>query len=121
MDGASFVTDDDYGCARATEIMNSKSTNDFCWSARLNFGENTSIYIGIASKFQPSYYYNMNHFNDETSIIYEPKYGYIHKGSTVIQEDIIGAKIGDEVHFRFRPKLKKFSISFVSSIVFYCF
>ena len=118
MEGASFVTDGDYGCARATEIMNSNSSNDFCWSTRLNYGENTGIYMGIASKYETLYTFGLIVDKDETAIIYEPKYGKIYKGGRTIQKGIMEAQNGDEVHFRFRPKLKQFSISFVSLIVY---
>ena len=110
MEGASFITTYNYGCARAKEIMNSESANDFRWSVRITCEEN--IYIGIATKFQQSYSW-IEH-NDGEAILYFPQSGKIYKGTNSIQGDIIAAKHEDEIHFRFQPKLKKFSISIVS-------
>ena len=118
VNGASFVTDDDYGRARATEIMNSKSGNDYRWSVRITSIQNTSIYIGIASQFQGIYYTIVDY--DHNAILYYPASGNIYIGGNLIHEGIIHAQYGDEVHFRFQPMLKKFSISFVSVLVFYC-
>ena len=53
--------------------------------------------------------------------MYEPYGGDILQGSEVVNSDITVAENGDEVHFRFLPKLKKFSISLVSSIILDCF
>ena len=109
MEGASFITTYNYGCARAKEIMNSESANDFRWSVRITSA--AWIFIGIASKLQQDKWIEEI---DENAIIYFPHDGEIYTGNELFQENIIIAKNGDEVHFRFQPKLKKFSISFVS-------
>ena len=97
--------------------MNSKSTHDYRWSIRIIGQE--SIYIGIASKLKRTQDWIL--YYDENSLTYAPLGGYVWKANTVIEHKFIKADSGDEVHFRFQPKLKKFSISFVSSILHDCF
>ena len=53
--------------------------------------------------------------------MYLPYNGQIFEGFDMIENDISEAIDGDEIHFRFQSKLKKFSISFVSSIILDCF
>ena len=114
VDGESFNTTDEGGFVRALETMNSESANDFRWSVRLTAGY---TYIGVATKLPDDEW--IEH-NDVNAIIYEPYGGKILEGKTMVKK-IISAKNGDEIHFRFQPKLKKFSISFVSSIILDCF
>ena len=109
MEGGNFTATDYCGLARATEAMNSQSVNDFRWSVRITGAEGISI--GIATKLQHDEWLEDY---DENAIIYMPFAGEIHTEKELFQENIIEAKNGDEVHFRFQPKLKKFSISFVS-------
>ena len=93
--------------------MNSKSSIDFRWSVRLTDDKNW-ITIGIASKLQET-----DHsiaYQDENAIMFYPFHGVIRNGQTQIIS-IIAAKEGEEIHFRFQPKSKKFTISFVSSIM----
>ena len=52
--------------------------------------------------------------------MYLPYNGQIFEGFDMIENDISEAIDGDEIHFRFQSKLKKFSISFVSSIILDC-
>jgi hypothetical protein len=111
VEGGSFRKTDYYGFARATETMNSKCSNNFRWSIRLADG--IGIYIGIASKLRINS--SISDF-DENSIFYAPHVGKIRKGNTVIRRNIIKAKKGDEIHFRFQPKLKKFTISFKDEV-----
>ena len=96
--------------------MNSQSTNAFRWSIRIT-GDNY-IYIGIASKLRQLEWIEDV---DENAILYFPYTGEIYTENELFQDDIIKAKNGDEVHFRFQPKIKKFSISFVSSMILDCF
>ena len=116
MDGENFTSTDEFGFSRATERMNSQSTNAFRWSIRIT-GDNY-IYIGIASKLRQLEWIEDV---DENAILYFPYTGEIYTENELFQDDIIKAKNGDEVHFRFQPKIKKFSISFVSSMILDCF
>ena len=109
VEGGNFTATDEFGFARATKTMNSQSVNDFRWSVRITSA--AWIFIGIASKLQQDKWIEEI---DENAIIYFPHDGEIYTGNKLFQENIIIAKNGDEVHFRFQPKLKKFSISFVS-------
>ena len=96
--------------------MNSKSSNDFRWSIRLTDNNDwINTCIGIASKLQETDH-NIA-YQDENAIVFYPFHGIIRKGQTAIQKNIIAAKEGDEINFRFQPKSKKFTISFVSSIM----
>ena len=94
--------------------MNSKSPNDFRWSVRLT-GDNL-VYIGIASRLQRNNYVG-NY--DEYAIIYSPQHGKIYKESGRVAIDAIKAESDAEIHFRFQPKLKKFSFSIVCIIDYY--
>ena len=116
VEGESFQSTEQAGYARATEIMNSESVNDFRWSVRITNDE--KIYVGIASKLQQGEWIEND---DENAIIYFPFDGEIYTGTNLFQTNIIEAVSGDAIHFRFQPKLKKFSISFVSSIILDCF
>ena len=116
MEGENFTSTDEYGFARATETMNSQSVKDFRWSIRITGDE--SIYIGIASKLQQKKWIEDI---DENSIMYFPYSGDIYIEKDLFQETIFVAESGDAIHFRFQPKLKKFTISFVSSIILDCF
>ena len=110
VEGESFKKTGDYGFARATETMNSKCSNDFRWSVRIT--ASAWMVIGIASKLQQTDDLIFNY--DENSILYSPYYENIYKGKNIVRNNIIKAKTGDELHFRFQPKLKKFRISIVS-------
>ena len=119
VEGGSFKSTQDFGFVRAKETLNSNATKDFRWSVWLTGGgiSGESLYIGIASKL-----HRTNEFigaNDEDAIFVNPHYGNLWKGRTMVpssmnQRTAIKAKSGDEIHFRFQPKLKKFSISIVS-------
>ena len=118
VDGGSFKSTDDFGFARAPEIMNSKDSKDFRWSIWLTGG--VSTYIGIATKLNPTHEFIGD--NDDDAIFVNPHYGNMWKGRTMIQglsnqRSFIKAKIGDEIHFKFQPKLKKFTISIVCKII----
>ena len=114
MEGGKFESTD-YGFAKASKIMNTNSLNDFRWSVRLTGGN--WMNIGIASGLQRTTQCIINY--DENAIIYHPYNGNIFKNMTTkIHQKTNEAENGDEIHFRFQPKLKKFSISFVCSIIF---
>ena len=100
------------GFVRANETMNSESPHDFRWSVRLTAG---FTHIGIATETPKDS--KLKHY----AITYEPYNGKIYEGFQMLKNDISEAINGDEIHFRFQSKLKKFSISFVSSIIFDCF
>jgi hypothetical protein len=112
VDGGSFRPTDNYGFAQAPEAMNSKSSNNVRWSIKLT--DESNIYIGIASKLQQDYEW-IEHY-DENAIVLFPCDGMIFTGQTKIRANIIKAKKGDEIHFRFQPKLKKFTISFKDEV-----
>ena len=115
LEGGSFKTTDKFGSSRATQMMNSKSSNDFRWSARLT-GEDTYTYIGITSQLQARDAWVESY--DKNSIIYSPLGKWIYKGSASFESQILpNATYGDEVHFKFQPKLKKLSISLVRSVI----
>ena len=114
MRGGNFtmVYRDAYASARAEEIMNSKSSNESRWSVRIN-GDRWFA-TGIATKLRRRKDQLVIEY-DENAIIFYPFHGSIRKGKIhrEIHKDITKAKNGDEIHFRFQSKLKKFSISFV--------
>ena len=114
MDGGSFRSAQNYGYVRATAMMNSKSSNEIRWSVRPT---SAWIGLGIASNEliqneQPGHIDS----NDKNAIIYYPFAGLIRRGSALIQQISTYSKSGDEIHFRFQPKMKKFVISFVSQL-----
>lgn len=109
MTGVIFDAIERYGFATAVEKMNSKSKKEFRWSVRLTKGD--WIGIGIATSSPPT---NDNiRFHDQNAIIFYPYGGLVMQETTKIESNITDANNGDEIHFRFQPKLKKFSISFV--------
>ena len=111
--GVIFDANERYGFTTAMERMNSKSRKEFRWSVRLIKGN--WIGIGIATSSPPT---NDNiRFHDQNAIICHPYSGLVMQEKTTIQSNIINADNGDEIHFRFQPKLKKFSISFVCSSI----
>ena len=110
MEGGHITTTGDNGYARATEVMNSKCSNNFRWSVILRTDEK-AVWMGIASKLQPiedkitSY--------DQKAILFVPAAGsFFHGGITEGAQNLeMGS--GDEIHFIFQSKLKKFSIIIV--------
>ena len=95
--------------ARATEVMNTKSPFDFRWSIRVSGG--TWISIGIASKLKKKDTFIGDY--DKNAILFSPRGWTVSKGDQTIQTEIAKDKYGGEIHFRFQPKLKKFSLSLV--------
>ena len=114
MEGGSFSPAQAGGYVRATEIMNSKSSNDFRWSVRLT--DSGWIGLGIASNVlvQNELSETFNYY-DENAIVYFPFAGSIWKGKASIKRKGLARNVtsGDEIHFRFQPKMKKFFISLV--------
>ena len=104
---------DDYGYARATEVMNTKTFHDIRWSVKITSRESW-IDIGIATKLKQKY--DVFGEFDENAIIYESIFGRtgIWRGNNMIY-NISDHDPGDEIHFRFQPKSKTFLISMVSS------
>ena len=92
--------------------MNSNSANDFQWSVMIKEGW---IRTGITSELQRKKGW-IEDF-DENAIIYSPCYGTIWKNKRKVQGDITKLESGDEIHFKFSPKLKKFSISIVCLVM----
>ena len=94
--------------------MNTDSSNEFRWSVRLTSGN--WINIGIASELQQTDECIIDY--DEYAIICHPYNGCIFEDKTTdVYQSMTEAENGDEIHFRFQPKLKKFSISFVCDII----
>ena len=108
MKGGFFESTYRYGSARAVEVMNSKSANDFYWSLKCDFKED-ACYIGIASIIQRSNSFLGAH--DENAILFDLHFGTITKGSYVYRHSVISVDSKDEIHLKFQPKLKKFSIA----------
>ena len=115
MEGGRFRVTGNYGYARATEVLNTKRTDEVVWSVKI-FCEDETCDIGIATKLPQFDDWIDSH--DENAIFYDTSYGSIQTGKEVLHEDIMIGTEGDEIHCRFQPKLKKFLISFVSSIRF---
>ena len=88
--------------------MNSKSSTNFRWSVRLTDDDDDDWYIGIASKLEQKDDYIENY--DKNSIFFSPSTSQIYKGSLLgLPSNITNATSGDEFHFKFQPKLKKYS------------
>ena len=109
VEGGHFTTTGDNGYARAMEIMNSKCINDFRWSVVLRTDE--PIWIGIASKLQRTDD-NIKSY-DKTAILCFPTGGSFFHGEISEGSKSLVAQFGDEIHFIFQSKLKKFSIILV--------
>ena len=115
MEGGIFKPTKDWAFARGIDIMNSKSSKTFRWSVRLT--DNGGFFTGIASKLKGSNAWIDGY--DKNSILFSLFESKIYKGlSKSFPSNITNVKSGDEVHFRFQPKLKKFSITFVGLIIF---
>ena len=122
MEAGCFRSARNYGHVRATAKMNSKSSNDFRWSVRLTGNNRKWKGLGIASnELVQNELSEMIIDYDENAIayMYHPFYhpaGNKWRGRTHIQQVNTYLKSGDEIHFRFQPKMKKFLISFVSQL-----
>ena len=83
-----------FSFARGPDVMNSKSSNDFQWCIRITGAKEKAQYFwaGITSK---SYDQSPN------------DYVWHHDKNAITTT----ARAGDEIHCRFQPKLKKFSIN----------
>ena len=109
MEGGHFTSTGDNGHARATGVMNSKCINDFRWSVALRTDK--PIWIGIASKLQRTDD-NVKTY-DKSAILCFPTGGSFFQGEITEGSKNLVAQIGDEIHFIFQSKLKKFSIILV--------
>ena len=117
MEGGCFRSARHYGYVRATAKMNSKSSNDFRWSVRLTGNARKWMALGIASNELVQNELSEAIIDyDENAIVFYPFSGNIWRGTTHIQQVNTYLKSGDEIHFRFQPKIKKFLISFVSQL-----
>ena len=127
MDGGCFMPDQNYGYVRATTMMNSKSSNDFRWSVRLTQADTGNVKVrrlglGIASNELVQnelrkITIDIINYYDQNAIVYYPFFGKIRKGEDLVQTYTTrNVTSGDEIHFRFQPKLKKFLIKFVSQL-----
>ena len=131
MEGGNFKPDycQNYCFARATEVMNSKSSNDFRWSVRFIVHQNRPelACFGIASKCRFIHHAGSRvaDLYDENAIIlgfhrtdrrFYNRITVENKQKYLINK-IISSANEDEIHFRFQSKLKKLSISLVRSII----
>ena len=114
MEGGHFKTTGDNGYARATEVMNSKCSNNFRWSILLRT-KKIPIWIGIASKLQHTDD-TINSY-DKNAILCLPTVGSIFHRETIAGTNL-KLKSGDAIHFIFQSKLKKFSIILVCYLYF---
>ena len=114
MEGGHFTSTGEFGYARATEVLNSKCTNDFRWSVALRTDK--PIWIGIASKLQRTDD-NIKSY-DENAILCYPTGGSFFQGEITEGSQNLVAQLGDEIHFIFQSKLKKFSIILVCHNMF---
>ena len=133
MEGGNFKPAGKYCYAQATEVMNSKSSNDFRWSVRFIVHQNRPelACFGIASKCR-----FIHHAGSRVADIYDENaiiLGFhrtdrrfynritVEKTNGNTQKNLINKIISsaneDEIHFRFQSKLKKLSISLVRSII----
>ena len=113
MEGGNFKATEDFAFSRSSK-MSSKSSKNIRWSVRVN--NSYYIWVGIASKLKLKDDWIESY--DENSILFAPFNSKIYKGlSQTLPSNITNAKSGDEIHFRFQPKLKKFSISLVRLII----
>ena len=121
MDGGCFRPAQNYGYVRATTMMNSKSSNDFRWSVRLTGDTRKWIGLGIASnELVHNELSETIYKNDKNAIVYYPYFGILGSGKASspwsATQSIPKGKSGDEIQFRFQPKMKKFLISIVSQL-----
>ena len=117
MEGGCFRSARNFGHVRATAKMNSKSSNDFRWSVRLTGNTRKWMGLGIASNelIQNKLSESIVDY-DENPIAFYPFSGSIWIGTTHIQQVNTYLKSGDEIHFRFQAKMKKFLILLVSQL-----
>ena len=113
VESGSFKATNQCAFTRVMDIMNTKSSKTFRWSVRL-IGDSW-VYTGIASKLEQRRAWIEDY--DENSIIFYPYMSKICKGTKESPSNITNVKSGDEIHFRFQPKFKKFSVSLVSFII----
>ena len=92
-------------------------SHDFHWSIRL--GNSNWFYVGVAARGPargpvrgPQKPVHIGNY-DKNSILFHTRDGVVFVGEDQIVCDFPRANIGDVIHFRFQPKLKKFCISLV--------
>ena len=113
VEGGHFTTTGARGYARATEVMNSKCLNNFRWSVVLRT-DKKEIWIGIASKLQQTGCHIKDY--DKNVILCLPTAGSFFHGEILEGAKNLECQSGDEIHFIFQSKLKKFSIIMVRSV-----
>ena len=105
-----FKRNDQFACARATEIMSTKSETDFEWSVKLigNY-----FRVGIASQLKPENSSILDY--DQNAILYNSgrDLPVIFIGSNIIHKNLPKHKTGDVIKFRFEPQRKKLVIDLV--------
>ena len=111
-----FKSSDDYGFARAKNVMSTRSPTDFEWSVKLIGG--SSFCVGIASELKRE-----DSFIDEydsNAILYycwgsdwesEIAFGI---GHATVHSNLKEYESGDVIRFRFQPQTKKLLIDLVS-------
>ena len=91
--------------------MNSKCSNNFRWSVVLRTNEK-AVWIGIASKLQRKKDTIKSY--DQKAIFFVPAAGSFFHGEITEGAQNLQMGSGDEIHFIFQSKLKKFSIIMVT-------
>ena len=108
-----FKTSEDYGYARAINIMSTQSPVDFGWSVKLVAGWGFDVGVASRLKCEDSY---IAHY-DQNAIIYHSSgttlLPEITVGSHTIYEQITIHQMGDTIHFKFQPHAKKLLIDLV--------
>ena len=109
MKDGNFTKTDRHGYARAPKILNTKCTHDFQWSIRLC--DSHWFHVGVATRL-PKKHIHIGRY-DKNSILLNTRDGVIFIGENATENILPRANVGDAIHCRFRPKLKKFCISLV--------
>ena len=112
MKDGNFTKTDRHGYARAPKILNTKCTHDFQWSIRLC--DSHWFHVGVATRL-PKKHIHIGRY-DKNSILLNTRDGVIFIGENATENILPRANVGDAIHCRFRPKLKKFCISLVDGL-----
>ena len=109
MTGGIFKYAEDFGYARATNVMSTKSETEFEWSVELIGTKFFSV--GIASRTLRSS--NLIYASDKNAIAYSSYNADIRVGENPIHSNLTELKSGDVIRFRFQPQRKKLLIDLV--------
>ena len=108
-----FKSSDDYGFARAKNVMSTRSPTDFEWSLKLIGG--SCFCVGIASELNRDGS-DIDEY-DSNAILYFCSTrceSEISIGIASVHSDLKEYESGDVIRFRFQPQIKKLLIDLVS-------